>query len=147
MVLKDATGQLSHPLGAAPAGYLKYTGDGEVFVITMRAARAPIGTPVAELLQARATGKMFFSWKYLRAALRLFKAATACTSYCGTYEVQGNVVAHHVRASLFPDWTGTTLLRSFSFSDDELCLTAQVPAGGELALVWTRAAEPSAAAA
>ncbi len=34
------------------------------------------------------------------------QAARTYLSYCGTYEVHGDKVVHHVEASLFPNWIG-----------------------------------------
>ena len=63
-------------------------------------------------------------------------------SYCGTYEVDGDVVVHRVRMSLFPNWVGSEQGRRFELSGDELVLTAQpVEVGGQLVvseLRWIR---------
>ena len=53
-------------------------------------------------------------------------------AYCGTYEVDGDVVVHRVRMSLFPNWVGSEQRRRFELSDDELVLTAPpVEVGGQ----------------
>jgi hypothetical protein len=129
-------GSVIHPFGASPVGYLTYTGDGRVFVILTKADRPTINVSLEELLNAKKTKKMFFSRKYLSAVGRLFKASTECVSYYGTYEVKDSVVAHHIDVSLFPDWMGATLERSFSFADRRLTLRTRAPQGEVLELVW-----------
>jgi hypothetical protein len=41
---------------------------------------------------------------------------TSFVSYCGTYEIIGDIVVHRVKASMVPDWIGTDLKRKFVFS-------------------------------
>ncbi len=47
-------------------------------------------------------------------------------SYYGKYEInkENGIVKHHVEFSLFPNWIGTTLERSFKFINDHLELKA-----------------------
>jgi len=42
-------------------------------------------------------------------------AMTSFLSYCGTYDIQGNTVVHHVKAAMVPDWIGTDLKREYLF--------------------------------
>jgi hypothetical protein len=60
-------------------------------------------------------------------------AMDSYSSYCGTYEVKGNKVIHHIELSLFPNWSGVDQERFFEFSsEDRLTLsTRPMAAGGE----------------
>ncbi len=65
-------------------------------------------------------------------------------AYYGTYEVdeREGTVSHHVEGSLFPNWVGTLLKRSFKISGDQLTLDAIVQGAGESLtsrLIWERA--------
>lgn len=64
-------------------------------------------------------------------------------TYAGDYEVQGDVILHHVRHSLFPNWKGGTQKRVASLEGDVLALTARLEEGtGEARtarLLWKRA--------
>ena len=59
-------------------------------------------------------------------------------SYCGTYEIRGNIVVHHVKAAMVPDWIGTDLTREFVFSGNTLTLSARDAAGNVMDLLWER---------
>jgi hypothetical protein len=64
-------------------------------------------------------------------------------TYAGNYEVQGDVIFHHVQHSLFPNWEGGTQKRVAILDDDVLALTARLEEGtGEARtarLLWKRA--------
>jgi len=49
-------------------------------------------------------------------------AYCSCLAYFGSYEIQGDVIAHRVDASLFPTWTGTLPERLFTGRGNELLL-------------------------
>ncbi|HRE55311.1 MAG TPA: lipocalin-like domain-containing protein [Candidatus Competibacter sp.] len=131
-------GAVSHPFGAHPLGYLFYSDDGFMFAVLMDRNRAPVKVSLEELGQAKQR-KMLWRWKYLKALFRYLQAATACIAYFGLYEVKGDRVIHHVRASLFPDWIGTDLERAFAMSGQAVRLTAHYPNGDRLELAWERA--------
>ena len=63
-------------------------------------------------------------------------------SYCGTYEVEGGVVVHHIEMSLFPNWVGGEQRRLFEPSDGKLVLrTPPLETGGDVIvneLRWIR---------
>ncbi len=70
------------------------------------------------------------------------EAYSSYIAYCGTYEVEGNVVIHRVQMSLFPNWVGSAQERYFELSGDELVLrSVPVEVGGRLVvseLRWIR---------
>lgn len=125
-----ADGQVFPVYGENPAGLIIYDRAGNVSVNLMRSDRRPfakqdksLGTPEEN-----------------QAALASYEA------YFGDFEVneaEGSVV-HHVRGSLFPNWTGSDQLRFYEFSEDKLILsTAEIPYSGTTVvgrLVWQRVA-------
>jgi hypothetical protein len=59
-------------------------------------------------------------------------AFSTYVSYCGPYEVEGDVVVHHIEMSLFPNWVGSDQKRHFELSGDELMLrTPPMEIGGQ----------------
>jgi len=69
-------------------------------------------------------------------------AYSSYIAYGGTYEVDGNLVIHRVRMSLFPNWVGSEQERHFELSGDELVLRGPpVEVAGQQVvseLRWTR---------
>jgi hypothetical protein len=55
-------------------------------------------------------------------------------AYCGTYKVDSEkgTVTHHVEGSSFPNWVGTSQVRSLKLSGDKLFLSATLEIKGEL---------------
>jgi hypothetical protein len=66
-------------------------------------------------------------------------------TYCGTFEVQGNQVVHHIEVSLFPNWSGLDQRRFYQFEGRRLTLSSppQLFQGQERSarLVWERVAD------
>jgi hypothetical protein len=117
LVARAADGSLAFPLGRDAEGSLLYTAGGWMATQVGSADRErfttedPIGANEAE----RAAG---FS-SYL--------------AYCGRYDVDGDVITHHVVMSWFPNWVGTEQSRSFELVGDELLLrTPPIEAGGKM---------------
>ncbi|MGI5132887.1 lipocalin-like domain-containing protein [Pseudonocardia sp. CA-107938] len=99
-----------HPLGARPLGQLVYTADGYMAVHYMAGERP--------LLAAE-------NWRTASDGERLAAVATY-GGYSGRYEWLGDRVAHHVDASIYPNWIGTTLVRNAVLDGDLLVLRATV---------------------
>ena len=104
--VRSADGHISYPRGRNPVGYIIYSEDGYMSAVIMPANRPKFA---AETLIEGSTDE---------------KAAAADTylSYCGKYEVQGEKVIHRVEASLFPNWIGTALERTFQLDGNRLIL-------------------------
>ena len=104
---KSADGTVSYPYGVNPRGYIFYNPDGYMSVEFMPADRSPFQSqdPMGGTTQEKA------------AAVDTFFA------YCGTYEVQGNEVVHHIEVSLVPNWTGKDQRRFYRFEGQRLTLT------------------------
>ena len=116
------------PFGDNPVGKIIYTADGDMSVVYMRANRPkfasgdPLGGTSKEIKQA-------------------FEGLDA---YCGTYEIdtRKGVVKHHIEASRFPNWEGTTQVRKFMFLENQVQLsTTPIAFQGDewvVDLVWKR---------
>ena len=86
-------GSVKNTIGADAPGWLIYTREGYMMVLTSD----PRGLPTGEPSRLSASDKA--------------KCADACVSYFGRFEVVGGDVLHHVEAALFPGWTGKTRVR------------------------------------
>ena len=124
---KDASGEVSHPFGKDATGYLIYNQDGYMALTIMGANRGSFAS--ADIRAGSLEDKQAAFDSYL--------------TYCGTYEVKGDKVVHHVEQSLFPNWSGADQERFFQFSGDQLVLrTPPMAVGGEertLYITWQRA--------
>lgn len=123
---RTADGEVTHPFGLDPVGYIVYSESGHVSVAFMSAGRPRFatedsrgGTPDEKV-----------------------RAYDTYISYSGRYEIRGNTVVHHVEVSLYPNWVGTDLERSFELSGNRLRLsTAPFLVSGRMRsahLVWER---------
>jgi len=122
-ILQDPHGTVSHPFGLKPAGHIFYLADGYMAVTIMSTSRPD------------------FQSQDLLAGTTPEKAAAVDTflSYCGTYEVQGNEVVHHIEVSLFPNWSGKDQRRFYQFEGRRLILSSapQLFQGAERSVVLT----------
>jgi hypothetical protein len=124
---KTASGEVSHLFGSGASGYLIYSQDGYMTASIAHANRASFAS--ADFRAGSLEEKLAGFDTYL--------------SYCGTYEVKGDRVVHHIELSLFPNWRGADQERFFQFSGDQLVLrTPPMPVGGverTVQLIWQRA--------
>ena len=119
------TGKQSNPLGIHPVGYLNYSSDGRMMVMTFADNRqAPIGSIPSD-----------------SETIALFKTMVA---YAGTFIVDDDKVTHNVDASWNEAWTGTQQTRFYKLEGSILTFTtspARSPLGapiGVFTLVWER---------
>ncbi|MBT7072980.1 MAG: lipocalin-like domain-containing protein [Anaerolineae bacterium] len=129
-IQKTQDGKTSYPFGVDAIGHIIYTSDGFMSASLMTANRVSIGVSLE---------KLAIKPRYLMAIFRYLKAAATYVSYAGTYKIVGDTVVHHVQASLYPDWVGTDLVRSYVFSDNRLTLRAEDPPNATQELVWEKA--------
>jgi hypothetical protein len=125
-------GRRELPLGESPSGFIRYLADGDMVCMISRAERQRFeggqwNAPDAE--KARAYDSML--------------------SYCGRYEVDGDIITHRVEASLFPNWIGGAQKRRCEVqADGTLALLARLeentPQARTARLVWRRHASPGA---
>jgi hypothetical protein len=126
MEARDASGHVTYPMSPDAVGYLTYTPDGFMWATTVNPNRPQFASP--DLLLGTSEEKVLAFDTYV--------------SYCGTYEVRGDTVVHHVRASLFPNWVGGDQVRTIEWVGDNLKLgTHPMPLEGTsrtVHLVWER---------
>jgi hypothetical protein len=115
-VMMTQDSRVSFPFGAQAVGRILYTQDGYMAATLMAANRPCLEVSLDELA---------FKPKYTRAIFRFMRAAWTYLSYSGSYDVVGDTVIHHVEASLYPDWIGTDLVRTYAFAGDQLVLKAE----------------------
>ena len=115
------TGERYDSLGAHPHGYLNYSRDGHMSVITVAAERIKPREAVASDSERA----------------QLYNSMVA---YAGTYTVlEGNKVVHHVDISWNDAWTGTDQVRLFTLDGDTLTIKSaptKSPTDGR-EVVWT----------
>jgi hypothetical protein len=105
---RSVDGQITHPMGPNPLGYLVYTSGGHFSVTIARAGRPAFR--MGDLLGGTIEDKA--------------RAAESFVAYAGRYTFQGDRVVHHVELSLFPNWVGTSQERAAELSGDRLILSA-----------------------
>ena len=105
--LRSPKGEKTFPMGRDARGYLSYTEEGFMSVAIME------------------QGRRLYESNDSRGGTTEEKveAASGYLSYCGSYEVKGKQVIHHVEISLFPNWISVDLVRIFEFDGDRLTLS------------------------
>lgn len=124
--LIGSKGRVRYPYGEDPTGYILYGADGYMAVSIMRNNRRPFAG--ADILR--------------RTNEEAAEATRTYLSYSGTYELQPGRVIHHVKVSLFPNWTETSQERFYALSGNRLDLSTS-PLLPDVAeprahLVWQR---------
>lgn len=123
---RTSSGEVSYPWGRDAVGVLLYGQEGYMAGSLMRADRANFKS--ADIWAATPEEKL--------------AAFDSYTSYCGTYEVKPDKIIHHVKLSLFPNWSGGDQERYFEFSGNQLTLrTPPTTVGGverTAILIWQR---------
>lgn len=115
---------MTYPLGPDAQGIISYSPDGYIFVHIMAKNRT------------LHTSDDLFGGEITK----IKNSATTHLSYCGSFEVQGNEVVHHVSIASFPNWVDSQQRRDWEFKNGQLLLTAHgIQAGNETVgayLVW-----------
>ncbi|MFG3118948.1 lipocalin-like domain-containing protein [Streptomyces sp. NPDC048197] len=113
----ERAGKTSRPLGERPGGMLLYTHDGWMSAL--------LTTDPAMARAEAATGA---------------GVSGGTVAYAGRWErTPDGSVRHHVAASHYGPWVGTTLQRAVHSGPDELLLTASTDEGARQHLRWRRA--------
>lgn len=119
--------------GANPIGYITYTSDGHMMVMFSRSDRSPLSQAVRSPLSPEMQSLPIEE---------LAQAFTTFNAYAGTYTLSGNTVTHHIEIASIPNRVGTTLIRTFSLSENRVTLrTSPVLNDGVetvFELVWER---------
>lgn len=109
-------------------GRVVYTAGGHVSVVSTPAIRRPVPSTGSRPVLTGAT------------ADDILTAVAGCAAYCGRYDVDGDIVRHHVEVALNPNAIGTALTRRFELDGDRLTFfAAPVHGGAFLRIRWRRA--------
>ena len=119
--------------GNHPVGYITYTSDGHIMVMFSRSDRSPLSQEVQSPLSPQMQSLP---------VEELAQAFTTFNAYAGTYTLSGNTVIHQIEIASIPNRVGTTLVRTFTLSENRLTLsTPPVLSDGVetvFELVWER---------
>ncbi len=119
--------------GTHPVGYITYTADGHMMVMFSRSDRLSLSQEVRSPLSSEMQS---LSTKELAQAFTTFNA------YAGTYTLSNNTIAHHIEIASIPNRVGTSLVRTFTLSENQITLrTPPVLRDGietVFELVWER---------
>ena len=91
------------------AGLLTYTREGYVFWVRANLERASFASPDTTLATAA-------EWA---------DAGSTFRCYAGRYRIDGTTMIHEVELSLFPNWSGRSLKRTFTLADGVLELSSE----------------------
>ena len=129
--IRHESGKVSYPLGPDAQGMISYSQNGYVFVHIMATGR-----------KMHSAGDLFGG-----EISEIKDSATTHISYCGTYEVQGDEVVHHVTISSFPNWVNSEQRRTCEFKNGRLLLSARrLQVGSETVeahLIWQPITPPT----
>jgi hypothetical protein len=103
MLEEGATSERSN-LSAAPNGFVNFSADGWLFLLSTDSARKKPAGEVATAAEAEA----------------LYRSMIA---YAGTYELKGNKVTYHLAATWNESWTGSKQVRFWKVEGDLLTVT------------------------
>jgi hypothetical protein len=119
-------GRLVDPFGTAVDGRLAYNEVGDFVVVISRPDRQPF-----------VTGSQWTASEQEKAG-----SYDGMLAYYGRYELEGNRMSHHVKASLYPNWVGNTQIRIVALNDETLTLSARLeeatPEARTAELAWRR---------
>jgi hypothetical protein len=105
--LRGEDGTIVHPWGTEVAGQVIYTADGY-----MSGCLMPAGRPA------------FASDDVMGGNTAEFEAAMkSYIGYAGPYSIDKDKLTHHAAVSLFPNWTGTEIIRYWAVEDNRLSLS------------------------
>lgn len=106
--IQNESGEKQYPLGHDPIGYVNYLPNRFMMMhMGMRNRR-------------RVNANSPLDLELDNSVLEMVKTYMG---YCGTYEVQGNHVYHHIDLAFFPNWTGQSIEREFKIDGNFLRLT------------------------
>lgn len=100
-------GTVEYPFGTSPKGRLVYLADRRMIVLITDPSR-----PLARSPQ-------FFE----ATDVELAQAAKGCVAYSGDWSLRGQEVVHNLDQSMFPNWSGISLVRFYRFDGGKLVLT------------------------
>jgi len=108
-----ADGTVTYPTGDNPRGFIMYSPDGYMAVEFFMPMKGPDG-----------------------------KVAERFLAYAGPYELQGDIMLHHMQVSAQPDNIGKTFERQVSFENGDLLLSTspdlQAGPGSKGSMIWRK---------
>ena len=113
----DAAGKLIHSDNNR-SSQIMYSADGYVGVVSTPAGRKQLSAPPGRTDLGGATPE------------ELAEATRAVTCYAGLYELNGDMVHHHVEMALNPNLVGQTMTRRVQIDGADLTLSAMPDAQG-----------------
>ena len=109
---------------------IMYTPDGYVGVVNTPATRKKVSGEAPNMNLDNAT------------AVERAEAVLGVVAYAGHFEIDGDMVTHHLYAALNPNLAGTTQLRRATIDGDDLTLSALPDAEGKFFRIrWRRASK------
>ncbi len=122
-VYQNPKGETKYPMGTDASGILIYTNK-HVAVQIVAAGRPPFAT------DSRLKGTPD----------EIKPAFDGYIAYYGTYSLdeKNSIIMHAVQGSLYPNWIGMLLTRSFEFSGNRLILKPASASAGSEILTWER---------
>ena len=117
------SGEVTFPMGRDAVGQMTYEASGRM---SAHLSKAGLQKFSSDTTQAATPDETVIAWK-------------AYVGYWGTYTVdpEKRQVTHHVLGSWFPNWVGTSQVRTYRFDREELNLEGDL-AQGHAKLVWRR---------
>ena len=103
-MVEEGGGERKSNLSAAPNGYVNFSTDGRLMLLSTDSARKAPAGQVPTPAEAEA----------------LYRSMIA---YAGTYKVEGNVVTYDLDVSWNKSWTGTKQVRYWEVNGDRLTVT------------------------
>ena len=114
--IQDESADKQYPLGHDPIGYVNYLPN-KFMMMHMGMRNRP-----------RVAADSPLDLQLSNALLEMVKTYVG---YCGTYEIQGNHVYHHIDLAFFPNWTGQSVEREFKIDNNFLKLTDRLIVAGQ----------------
>ena len=104
MMVEEGGSEQKSNLSAAPNGYVNFSADGRLILLSTDSARRPPAGQVPTAAEAEA----------------LYRSMIA---YAGTYKIEGNMVTYDLDVSWNQSWTGTKQVRFWQVDGDRLTVT------------------------
>lgn len=131
------------PFGGNVDGHIIYTREGWVSATLMEKDRPTLSQDRLALSQLKKHliqhPEQLLNEEEISQVVPWFLASFGYINYCGLFDVNGQTVHHRIRNSLTPQWVGTTLSRTYIFSNADKQLTLSASQGDTTdQLVWQR---------
>lgn len=103
----------SEVYGTHPVGYITYTSDGHMMVMFFRSDHLSLSqevrSPLSSEMQSLSTKEPA-------------QAFTTFNAYAGAYTLSNNTVTHHIEIASILNRVGTSLVRTFTLSENQITL-------------------------